>query len=321
MMDRIVFRSACWVLGAACLLAAAGASAATPEDMRSCARRLAQTAAREGSRRVAVLPFVPLDDSPSAMGAVLASEFASLMPSYAELETIPPSDQSLGRHRLGESSALTPGEARDIGAVLRADTLMTGAFVSLKDRVDLDIRLLSVESGAIIASARAKVKRSRFLDSHGNFEASEEITAADVILETLRRPEGEPEDGPALVLSSEERASMRDALNGDPCSGAQRKVHRIEAEVLGLKARYWAGQVYRSKVTLDYVKRAAEGTLRDSLLRERYFQLLELALAADAPALTPAETERFIRLDRVAFELQRRCAPSYPGEGRLSLAR
>ncbi len=284
-------------------LAAARADSGT----KSIARRFARAAKKAGLKRVAVLPFQPLDDSSPAQGRYLAEELTTALAGRDGIEIVERSMMGavMSEHRLGRSGVLEPAGLMKIGGMLQAQGLVVGTFVTEGKKIELNARLIVLHTGVVLsAKSRRMRSKRRFADAWaplrppallppkalGGFVTDSrpliERLIAEAELETKLPP-------PDLDLS---------------CDSAGTRINSLIGGIVDLKARFWAYQVRNSEIPGEFVFKPGE-IIPDSSLRAKFHRLVEDAVRRKSPPLDEVEMTRFIAADSEAFLLHMRCMP------------
>lgn len=132
----------------------------SPDDS-TVAKELARAAGETKARRVAVLPLRDLSGRPCRSGGVLADRLiAHLVRRGVSVIERARLDSVVHEFRLGATGALDPRSVKELGRFLGADAIVTGTVVELKgDRVELQARLIDVETARVLSASSARVDR------------------------------------------------------------------------------------------------------------------------------------------------------------------
>jgi hypothetical protein len=84
-------------------------------------------------------------------------------------------------------------------------------------------------------------------------------------------------------------------------------MRELTLAILPHKARYWAAQVKRKKISKKAALAAATKIITDERLKSDYAELFEMALTWKTMPLSREETRRFIDMDGLAYQLYQRC--------------
>ncbi|MFH1725776.1 MAG: FlgO family outer membrane protein [Elusimicrobiota bacterium] len=307
------------------------------EGLKSAAKRLSRAAEKAGVERVAVTPFVPLDDSDAGEGLALSERLTTRLarsggPLVIERAMLP---AVLEEHALGLTGLLDPAGLRRLGRMQQAEAVIMGSFVTLGNTLEANVRLVDIESGVVLEARSFRTRRTHY-GRRDVFPSPEAITAEESVREVLAFQRGEErrsEDddassyisGPRRPMS--ERLLTRPAADGtfeaDParmpdlrdalaeeqgCVGASERIDTLQESILELKARYWALQAGKKGFSAKSLAVKPGAVIQDSRLRERFGRLLERAVRAGSPPLTMSEVKRFVSADRRAFQLYLRCS-------------
>lgn len=286
------------ILGAL-MLSLAGPSWAG--GFKGLARELGGAGRRAGMQRVAVVALAPADGSRQADGWGIAEKLTTYIVRSGKVQAVERSllQHIMEEHRLGRTGAVDPASLRRLGKLAAVDGVVTGSFVMMGRRAVVNARLVDVETGVIVAAAEAEVEREWF-DMPGMGASSIFVRAPvlDVPVPVIV-PVGEEEPFPGLV-------DARDAV-AEPCLDAAARVDALEAEVLDLKARYWAAKL-KSGVEPGSLKANPGSTITDPGLKRRFYAEMRRWYAQDAvPELTPEEVRKFVSTDQKAYTLYSEC--------------
>lgn len=147
------------------LLVAAPAGAA---GLAPLARELSRGAAKAGVATVAVLPFKAVGGGEDGRGRLLAEDVSGRMAGSRNVRVLERAalDAVLGELSLGQTGALEPLGAPRTGRLAAAQAVVTGVYAAIGGRAEVHARLVRVEDGFVLASARALV-RLPHLDAAG----------------------------------------------------------------------------------------------------------------------------------------------------------
>ena len=287
-----------WLLMTAAL-AAGGPAAAN--GFRSLAKDLSTAARGGGIARVAVMPFVSADGSPSKEGWNISERLVTQLAQTGRVQAVERSmlQKLLEEHHLGEAGVLDQATLKGLGKMASADAIVTGSFFTSGARVVIDARLVNVETGLIVGACEREVDRD------GLDPAASDLFGP-AAGQTLYVP---PPEFIADVprIEPDEAAGLKDAVAADPCAGAEDRADALEEQVLDLKARYWALQL-RQGVDASRLKSNPGSTISDPRLRRRFYERLkDWHEQPVIPGLTEEETRRFVAADGKAYALHERC--------------
>jgi hypothetical protein len=196
----------------------------------------------------------------------------------------------MDEHQLGRTGALDPATLRKLGRVLSAEGIVTGSFTTIGREVVVNARLINIETGVIVAAIERRADRDWFDPLPSLFVPAPEFTVEPPTIQTA----GE------LVLKD----AVADDMN---CNNAATTVDRLEAQILDLKARYWARKLKKG-LNMATLKSNPGSTISDPELKQEFYDKLKAWYAqARVPELSPLETKRFIALDGQAYSLAQKC--------------
>lgn len=288
-------------------------TAARSAGFASAAKALARGAADAGVSRVAVLPFKAVGGSDDGRGRLLAEDFSRDLGDRRGVRLVERADLDdvMGELALGQTGAL---DARrpEAGRLAAAEAVVTGSYAAVGGRAEVRARLVRVEDGLVLASARVLVKMAP-LPGFSPIPEPAPLSAEDSVAEALafqgrvrdaarlRRAARRTPPAPAPVRG---RASdLRDAPN-DECADWRERSDALQQGVLELKARYWAAQA--SKRGFKAPAEAPGASFFDPALKQRFLEALEDAAGSPEP-LSLGETMEFLNADREAYGLRARC--------------
>ncbi len=273
------------------LTAMLAALPAHADGYKAMARDLAADAKKAGVSRVAVMPFEAADGSSSRDGWNISEKLVTQLVRTGKVQTLERSmlKALMDEHRLGRTGALDPATLRKLGHVLSAEGIITGSFVTIGREVVVNARLINVETGVIVAASERRADRDWF-DAPAIFVPAPEFTV----------------EAPSFIEESE--IAMRDSVShGEDCTNAASTVDRLEGEILKLKARYWAGKL-KAGLDMTTLKENPGSRISDPELKQEFYSKMKAWYAQPrVPALSPAETKRFVAVDGKAFTLARLC--------------
>jgi TolB-like protein len=274
------------------LMLAAAAQAAQAGGYRVMARELAAEARRAGVTRVAVMPFEPADGGSPRDGWNISEKLVTQLVRTGKVQALERSmlRALMSEQRLGQTGALDPATLKRIGRVLSADGIVTGSFTTIGREVVVNARLINTETGVIVAASERKAERDWF-DLPNLFVPAPEFTVP----------------APEIVEEGEGAFAMRDALTDEGCDEAAARVDRLENDILDLKARYWALRLKKG-LQLSSLKTNPGSTISDPELKQQFYDRMNAWYGqAVVPALSAAETKRFVAVDSQAYSLHKRC--------------
>lgn len=267
---------------------------------RSMARELGSAARRGGVSRIAVLPFVPADSSPSKDGWNISEKLTTQVVRSGKVQAVERSllRQIVSEHELGRTGLLDNRLLKKLGKVFSVDGVVTGTFVTLGRDVVVNARLIEVETGLIVAATERKLQREWF-DLPG---LGADARSSDYLF--VPAPEFTVEPPP---VPTQDFIDLRDAPSEQGCAQAARRVDWIENQILDLKARYWAIQL-RKGGSLSGLKVNPGSTISDPELKQQFYDRMKSWYAQErVPELSEAEVKRFVDLDGKAYALFRDC--------------
>lgn len=293
---------------AAALLSAAICDAAS---YKSAARTFARAAQRAGVERVAVLP---LNGSAAAEGRFQAGRIAAALAGRRGIRVVERGalGSVLNEQRLGLTGALDASRLARVGRLLQAQAVVTGDFAAVAGDVEITVRLIMVETGEVLAARRFDARRRYFEEVAAAIPEPRGFGAMEAVADVYSHQTGKslPESAVARRPAADEfRDAPRawDAPAAPRCSDAAERVDAMQAEILDLKARYWAGKLGKRGFKASSVAQKPGAVISDPALRERFFQAMKEAYTGRRTKMSIAEIRRFLDADRASFELFSQC--------------
>ena len=286
------------ILVAASLMFLAAVAGAQP--LSGMARKLSSVARDKGVSRVAVLPLEGQGLGGSREGAVLSERLVQEIVRFGRVRVVERArlPELMAERRLSQTGAMgasvrTPGAADHL--LQPADAVVTGSFARRGAKMRVSARLVHAQSGEILAAVEeAMVWESDSDPGLGDSGSWNLVVPAPQFMAEV----------PQMEMDS---IQLRDAPREEDCSDAAERVDRIEADILDVKARFWAGQL-RQGVSPYGLTRNPGSSISDAALKNNFYDSLrDWYYRADRPELTPRELERFQRKEAQAVDILRRC--------------
>lgn len=273
------------------IAAAIMATRAQADGFKAMARDLAAEAKKSGVSRVAVMPFEPADGGSVRDGWNISEKLVTQLVRTGKVQTLERSmlKTLMEEHQLGRTGALDPATLRKLGRVLSAEAIVAGSFVTIGREVVVNARLINTETGVIIAASERRAERDWF-DAAILFVPAPEFTV----------------EAPSIITEGELalKDSVADEVN---CNNAATTVDRLEAQIIDLKARYWAHKLKKG-LNMATLKSNPGSTISDPELKQEFYDRLKAWYArARVPELSPLETKRFVAVDGQAYSLAQKC--------------
>ena len=259
-------------------------------DCDRIAATLAKEALRQGSRRLAVLPFEALAGRASA-GRLVSERLGAPLAAARGLEVVERMliESVLGEQRLQASGLVDPRSIKQIGKLLQVDAVVTGTVIQLRGgRVEVHARLIDAESARVIAAASASFER--------DWEDSVLEDSTTMVPGVPSLPDSGWRDAPR-------------AFGRDDCASAERDADALEREIVRLKARFWAERMRDPNFTPRSLTANPGSEIRNLETKSEFYGLLRRMHAGEetAPALSAAERARLFEADDRVRMLQDRC--------------
>ena len=109
---------------------------------------------------IAVVEFTDLDGKESRMGKLLTERLITRLVDSKEVEVIERSqlNKVLEELKLSLSGVVDSASAQKIGQVLGVEAIVSGTIVDLKDKWEVNARMINTETGAILSAATVQGK-------------------------------------------------------------------------------------------------------------------------------------------------------------------
>lgn len=149
---------------------AAGVAPAAADGYASMAKTLAKNLKKLPGKKVAVVPFSYADGRRSPGGRLVADLLETELvkrsgPALVERTNM---DKILDEIKLEQTGLVMPESALKAGRLAGADILITGTLMDAGgDRLDVHSRLIRLDTGEVLAAAKARVRRGWADDSAG----------------------------------------------------------------------------------------------------------------------------------------------------------
>lgn len=282
--------------------------------LTSAAKEFARGAQDAGITRVAVLPFKAVGGAEDGRGRLLAEDLSRSLAGRRDVRLVERAslEDVMEELALGQTGAVDARRRPEAGRLAAAEAVVTGDYAALGGRAEVRARLVRVEDGMVLASARVIVKMAPLpgfspIPEAGFLSAEDSVADALAFQGRVRaaaRVRRAARQAPVAAPEARRAASeLRDAPN-DECVGWRERSDSLQAAVLELKARYWAAQA--AKRGFKAPAEAPGASFFDPALKRRFLGALEDA-AADPEPLSMLETKEFLDGDREAFGLRARC--------------
>lgn len=129
------------------------------EGIKDLSTQIAADASKGQKKKIAVVPFRELGGQPTVLGTYISEELVTDLFSFPNLEIVERSllDKVLKELKLGQSGAIDPDTAKQVGRLTGVDAIVTGTVTDLQSYLALNCRLIDAQSGRIFAAAQAKI--------------------------------------------------------------------------------------------------------------------------------------------------------------------
>lgn len=202
-------------------------------------------------------------------------------------------DDVIAELKLNRTKLVDPKTAQKMGKIIGAELMVTGALSSLSPLLRMDARLVNVESGEVMATAKAEGPIAEFFKVEAEL-AGKLLTAFGSVLSPLQRMRiGKPPTRDLAALHAYSKgldaathgdgkaaaAAFRAALAADPTfAQAARRLAALEQRVAGLEKRTEAveragGLILKPRTAVDHfsnhkvhLSRGEDAAARDALV-------------------------------------------------------
>jgi TolB-like protein len=160
------------------------------KEIDQLSNKIAEKIAAAGKKKIAVVDFTDIDGSITELGRFTAEEFStSLAGSKKEfividrfhLKTI------LKEHKLSSTGLIDQNTARQLGKLAGVDALVTGTLTPLGESVRINVKVLDIETAAVIDAKRGNIAMTDAIKSLLHREIS--FTESQGSIRTIKRIE------------------------------------------------------------------------------------------------------------------------------------
>ena len=265
---------------------AEGAGFRQSTDLETVAARLARAAAKEGRRRVAVVPFRDSSGNFSRAGVVVAERLTATLIESGSLDVIERNQlQAVTEElRLGSAGAFDPVTVKRLGRVFGVDALVTGtALELLNNEIEVHARLIDVETARVLGAGTARMEKDWSDPEAPGVWAVRPPPLPPAFAED--RSASFDFDGRAMAG----KAAAAAVTDGPACDSTDERV-------IDVRARYWA-LLLRSPGFSPASLRSYPGSeIKDPGLRQLFFS--RLRQWADEPHIRPLDEKDLALLAR-----------------------
>lgn len=247
-------------------------TSASAGDYDKLAASLARGARAHGRTRVAVLPFQSIGGKGSTSGHIVAERLLGPLTADGSIQVVERAllETVMREQQLQYSGVVDQRSLKELGRVLNADALVTGAVIALRDeKVEVVARLIDANSAQILAVADARVEQD------WNESMFDDASWA-----------GPP---PPSLPSFDLAAAGSDW--GFACARAEETTDELERGLVDLKARYWAQRI-RAGLDPRTLKKNPGSEIRSREIRAQFYARLKARMGAPSPDLSQDEIAR-----------------------------
>ncbi|MDE2313685.1 MAG: hypothetical protein KGL04_05890 [Elusimicrobia bacterium] len=297
------------------------------------AKTLSYAARGAGISQVAVVPFSSVDGQPGDDGRLISENLITRMVHLGKVSVVERSmiKKIMAEDLLDQTGAVAPSSGQGPGRMLAAGGIVTGTFDDTGDGVIVNARLIDVETGVILAAAERRVEEKQFGNSSSAgfggeggtiwvpppqftvpapaFPPDRQDDIRDALAEAPAPQTAPPSADPALLPGLSDASAGGaggDALENG-CEDASSRVDKMEARILEIKARYWAGRL-RDGLSPASLKINPGSMISDPALKKEFYSRLEYWYHQDRiPRLSSGEARRLVAMDGQAYSLYNDC--------------
>ena len=272
------------------------------------AKKLSRDASKAGVERLAVLPLVAMDGSDTQEGRYIAEQLTTQMALYGKVKVV---ERSLMRavaseQTLAQTGVIDSRSLGQLGRMLQAKAVVTGSYVGLGDYLEIQARIIDIETGVVLSARRLRVEREWSPSRAESAPAANSRMGAPLWGTAGPRSSAEGDSRMGALPVSFQAEERSYGVEADKCAPARKKVDELEKGVLDLKARYWVSEFKANGISADNLKMPGS-IITDPKLRLRFYQLLQNAYAKSSPPLDEAEMKWLNAVERKAFVLYYAC--------------
>ena len=260
--------------------AAAFPPCARADAYRALSTRIAGCAVENSLKKIAVLDFAARGGAGKSETAYVAEKMGVQLAGSKGVSLI---ERALLEKVLKEAGLSSAGGGYDKAETLRnmlsLDGIVTGVVFADGDVLRVFARLIDVKTGRVLLAAEEEAARRTPDPLGGRFG-------------DLEPPEVPFPDLPA-EWNAASGAGLRDAISepgNGPCAGRKSAVSRLNAELVDVKARYWALKMKAPGFSLRSLTKNPGSEIRDAVVKTRFYKLLTAYYRdGSGPRLGPEE--------------------------------
>lgn len=122
--------------------------------------KIAEKIAAAGKKKIAVVDFTDLDGSVTELGRFLAEEFSTALAGTGKGFTVVDRihlKSLLKEHKLSSTGLIDQNTIRQLGKIAGVDALITGSLTPLGESVRINVKVLDIETAAVIEANRGNI--------------------------------------------------------------------------------------------------------------------------------------------------------------------
>ena len=134
------------------------------EGVKEVGASIADGMVKEGKKKIAIVEFSDLNDNVNDLGRFLAEKLINELIQNKgdkgyEIVERRQLNKVLKQLKLSSSGLLDPKSMKEVGKILNVDSIVTGSLTDLGNDIDVNARIISVESAKIIAVASTTIPK------------------------------------------------------------------------------------------------------------------------------------------------------------------
>jgi len=134
------------------------------EGVKEVGASIAEGMVKEGKKKIAIVEFSDLNDNVNDLGRFLAEKLINELIQNKgdkgyEIVERRQLNKVLKQLKLSSSGLLDPKSMKEVGKILNVDSIVTGSLTDLGNDIDVNARIISVESAKIIAVASTTIPK------------------------------------------------------------------------------------------------------------------------------------------------------------------
>jgi TolB-like protein len=130
------------------------------EEIKDLAKKIASQVPKRKMMRIAVGSFRRLDGKPSHLGSYISEFLTTSLVQVGGLDVLERRhlDNALAEIKLNQSGLMETKNALHVGKMLHADAIVTGSITEFESYIELNCRVIAVETGQVFAAAPVDIE-------------------------------------------------------------------------------------------------------------------------------------------------------------------